>query len=348
MKKRKILKTISLAGLAVVIGAAGIFAFAPIGASASEPPATTTSGLGLDPKNDPVIYTTESGLEIKYGGATTALGGGNETGDFLADLQSGALSGYPYFTMGKYNGYDVNWVIIGKSTSGISASDFSNNITSYEKLSVWQTKLAESPTYKNWFENYFETYSPAGSLIESHGVLNDVTARNLLQKIQVSLLSSITANAEIDSGCVLAISEGALGQSTFGNNIIYEGSAVQTYCQNLYYTNLNLTNSQKALIKPQTIITNHTSQSTFCTSTEQYIFLSAEGAGIQYNNIKENFGYASYLSTSQYRLSVAYWIRSSGYNNLSQVCSTSGSELFPNYSCSSTYYVRPAMVVKLS
>ena len=68
--------------------------------------------LGLDPENDPVLGTTESGLEIKYHGA---------------NLSSGSLSGYAYVTMASRN-----WVIIGQSSSGLgnkfSIHTYKNNL----------------------------------------------------------------------------------------------------------------------------------------------------------------------------------------------------------------------------
>ena len=106
-KKHKFLKTFSFTSLALLMGVAGTMAFAPLGASASvanasELETTTEQGLITPKADDPVIYTTESGLEIKWGNATTILGGGNESTSTVLD--SGNLSGFPYFTTGSYMG----------------------------------------------------------------------------------------------------------------------------------------------------------------------------------------------------------------------------------------------------
>ena len=237
MKKSKFLKPFSFASLALLIGAAGVFAFAPLGANPNNFANANTlsdeintkadgetikyapSALGLDPENDPVIYTTESGLEIKFGGAITALGGGNEKNDFAAEtLPSGKpLSGYPYFTMGTYNGYAVNWVIIGKSTTGIPTTSTSTGMSdyNYEKLSTWQGKTSESPTYKHFFEQTYDATTPAGAAIKNSGTLNNYAARKIEYMFNPSILSSIVPNSEIDAGCVLAISECCLGYSWF-------------------------------------------------------------------------------------------------------------------------------------
>ncbi|MFQ6749498.1 MAG: hypothetical protein ACLRFR_01485, partial [Clostridia bacterium] len=70
-------------------------------AGALTPQEKLLAGTGLDPENDPVVYTTVSGLEIKYANSLTNT----------------AFSGYTYFTMGKYKNNDVNWVIIGYDPS---------------------------------------------------------------------------------------------------------------------------------------------------------------------------------------------------------------------------------------
>ena len=293
MKKSKLLKTISFSSLALLMGIAGTMAFAPLGASPSVASSNemvdqvntkadgenikyAPSALGLDPENDPVIYTTESGLEIKFGGESVS--------DKVASGKP--LTGYPYFTMGTYNGYAVNWVIIGRNTND---TVFTSAIT-YHLFSSWKTNNGSlsSATFKNngysFFKNTFETTTPAGSAINgvvpSKSYVADVTKAT----------KSVVANAEVPSGCVLAISEGCLGYSffnttsapsntylatasnTYGSRYRYlsasaVGSAsswtpatttdgtLYTYINNLYSTNLGLTSAQKNLIQGQKLNT---------------------------------------------------------------------------------------------
>ena len=350
MKKSKFLKPFSFASLALLMGAAGVFAFAPLGTGPSVAGASemvdqintkadgenikyAPSALGLDPENDPVIYTTESGLEIKYGGATTILGGGNEQSDFsAAPLPSGKpLSGYPYFTMGTYNGYAVNWVIIGKSTTGIPTSSGTMNIADYQKLSTWQGRIGESPTYKYFFDNTYEATTPAGLAIKNGGLLNDYTARKIeYTMLDPSILSSVIPNDEISSGCVLAISENCLGTSDFnatdtnyryGNRYRYKAdqgqnsSANYTYTYNnktdgrLYsavksiYENLNLAESQKSQIIAQKLSTRYRNGNsnlldTFDTdgNTLHKLFPLA------YGHSEENFVASQYLTSDALRV----------------------------------------------
>ena len=225
LKKRKILKTISLAGLAVVIGAAGIFAFAPIGASASEPP-TTTTGLGLDPKNDPVVYTTESGLEIrmsnatKYSGTTTTTT--NRGYSYTQDLTS-----FYYFTMGSFSGTiytaasttatysvsneSVNWIILGlgKNTAYFLDEVAKNLFSTWKSNSGMAYSNGASGSY--FFSEIYETYSPAGQLIDSV-----VSAKTyIMDKVKASI--PIDPADEIPEGCMLVLSEKLLGQSYFNS-----------------------------------------------------------------------------------------------------------------------------------
>ena len=55
------------------------------------------SPFGLDPANDPVIYTTSNGIEIKSSNAIT----------------NPNLENYLYLTLGTYNNYAINWLIVG-------------------------------------------------------------------------------------------------------------------------------------------------------------------------------------------------------------------------------------------
>ena len=209
----------------------------PLGDIAPNP----VSPLGLDPENDPIIYTTESGLEIKYGGL-----------DLEGTLASGNLKGYPYFTMGTYSGKAVNWVIIGR------APDVTQNVYIGEKqsllFSTWKAN-SNNVLAKYFASNTFETNSPAGSAINASTASKSYVVDN--EKITTSL-SSITSNAEIQSGCVLAISEYCLGNSVFSSGTNrYSQSTLYTTFTNLYNTGLGLTTAQKSLIKPQKLLTSY-------------------------------------------------------------------------------------------
>ena len=198
--KRKFLKTFSFTSLALLMGIAGTMAFAPLGvgtqgstlANASQIE-TTTSGLGLDPKTDPVVYVTESGLEIKksngkYTSTTTTTTNTGYT--YTQDLTS-----FYYFTMGTFSGtiytaknrtdtYEVsnepvNWLIIGRG------------------------------------EFNFYDDSPAGIAIKNESSKHEIAvANNLYLPMDMQSIPEGPDN-EIPDNCFLVLSEKLLGQSYF-------------------------------------------------------------------------------------------------------------------------------------
>ena len=344
MKKRKILKSISLAGLAVVIGAAGIFAFAPIGASASEPPATTTNGLGLDPKNDPVVYTTQTGLEIKKSNAkysSTSTVTTNRNYSYTQDLTS-----FYYFTMGSFSGTvytaktqsdtyavtnePVNWLIIGRGE----------------------------------FDFYDST--PAGGAIETDSNKQEFAVTNNLYLPLA--MQSFPYNDEIPDGCFLVLSEkllgnmyfnssGALnakywtttaeyylvyGNTNYGNRYRFKGSAnsstgtqtwnttnnaggdLYNYINNLFSKNtsgeivgnnsLAFTQAQADLIVPQQLYTNYYNGSSYQRETPStdggtYYSMFPLACKEANSSVMQNFCIEDYLPNQSQR--VASFIKSS-------------------------------------
>lgn len=243
MKKKKIFKKISLAVLAIVMASGGIFAFAPIGASASTPPPTTTTGLGLDPKNDPVVYTTESGLEIKMSNVSQFSG----TSNFITNKSGNVtqdLSGFYYFTMGTYSGTiytgktqtdtytvtnePVNWIILGV---GSHSNAFVESVSNY----LFSTIKNNDYLFSNgeyYFDNQHETFSPAGQLINS--VVS--TKTYIMGKVK----DSIKVHTDIPKGCMLVLSEKMLGQMYFNssgalNYTYYQGQTLNMTMGNGHY-----------------------------------------------------------------------------------------------------------------
>ena len=262
MKKKTFLKSLSFTSLALLMGAAGVFAFAPLGAnpsvaSASEmTESTTTSGLGLDPKKDPIVYTTESGLEIrmsnasKYSGTTTTTTNRGYT--YTQDLTS-----FYYFTMGTYSGTiytgatktstytvsnaPVNWIILGL---GPNTTYFLDEVTA-NLFSTWKTNTSTvNRDYTNitangpyFFQEVFESTTPAGSAINSV-----VPSKSyVMEKVKASIPSDPAD--EIPDGCMLVISEKLLGQMYFNSTNILNADLFKNYEQayavygSLYYGN---------------------------------------------------------------------------------------------------------------
>ena len=361
--KRKIFKAFGFGSLAVMMAVAGTFAFAPLGASPSVAGASTVdqintkadgenikyapSALGLDPENDPVIYTTASGLEIKYGGASV-----NNS------LPSGALAGYPYFTMGTYSGYAVNWVIIGRNTND---TVFTDAISSY-LYSTWKTNnnvsyVGSQPLAKYWFNGGgYETTTPAGSAINgvvpSKSYVADVTKAT----------KTVVGNDEVPSGCVLAISENCVGSTKYNpvTSNQYEGSGLQTHCQNLYNNTtsnggLGLTSAQKKLVKPQNLISACAPNQTTCSSTNQFMFpLAWEYKKIDGSLWGENFMLRTYLGTyttgssALWKADQQWYTRGANGSSATQYLLIQSDGSLNSSASNSTYGVRPACVIKLA
>ena len=215
--KRKFLKTFSFTSLALLMGAAGVFAFAPLGtspsvASANEIETTTASGLGLDPKNDPVVYTTESGLKIKQSKGkieNTITTTTNTNYSYTQDL-----SGYFYITMGKFTGTIYN----------------SNNLTSTYSVSNQEI---------NWliigrgagFE--FSDSTPAGNSVNNDRAKQEIA---IMENYMPISMNTIPYHSDIPDNCFLMLSEKLLGQSPFNStathDVLYEGFTGCTIIQN--------------------------------------------------------------------------------------------------------------------
>ena len=334
MKKRR---CFSVACLAILLCGISIF-----GAACSPPPkvnqnttsttnSESVSPFGLYPEKDPIIYTTESGLDIKFGGGT---------------LSNGSLSGYTYVTMA-----NRNWVIIGRSTS-------------FGKFNLWTyaQKLAK-PNDSIYADN-----TVAGNAIWNDNITKDPIQGNYSISGTLTISSKEVANGEIPSGCVLVISENNITTSTFtslafenlGTN--YNGSVdyssnvcslrtlINGYCTSSG-SSLGFTSAERALIKHQTLKTTYinTSKTTVTTTlSTQYLFPLATGSTSQ------NFRIETYLSNDALRkINNNYWLRTgeNAYSSnmfYSRVYYVTGSGGFTHYTSSSKYGVRPAFVLSLA
>ena len=202
-------------------------------------------GLGLDPENDPIVATTDWGLDIKvhnageYQGAGYLVTNPSTTGN----LSSGALSGYAYITMGSYNNTALNWVIIGYSTNvatGIGVIKATN-------LNIPDTTDAG---------NALKSASSKGTLISTQYLLNAYT--------------NAVGTTEIPGGCVLCIAEKSITTSTF--TTLTDASTVTNFFQSANYagsycklrtlingfctptsSTLGFSVTQRSKIQPQTI-----------------------------------------------------------------------------------------------
>ena len=197
MKKRKIFKKISLAGLAACMFCLPILAgCAPAEMLPEKPTQGQNFDLGLNPETDPVVYTTASGLQIKKSDAKVSSTTTTTTNNGNTHIQD--LRGFYYFTMGAYTGTiytgaggsltatttctkePVNWLIIGRSEMPVADS------------------------------------TPAGSAIQ--GDANKQETAFSQSMYECVNFSSIPEHSDIPKGCFLVLSEKLLGQMYFNSS----------------------------------------------------------------------------------------------------------------------------------
>ena len=321
MKKKKHLKIFAASSLALIMSAGVLCGvLAPVGATsassaanlagvAQSPDRAQSESLITPKEDDPVIFTTESGVEIKYANS----------------LSNSNLAGYTYFTMGKYIRsttnvtYNINWVIIGYDPSVERfVGDFSGDL--YQNAGLVQGGFSQTSTID---------HTPAG---------------NAIAREMYAISSLAKPNDEIGDGCVLCFSQLALASNAFGSNNNYKDSDLQTFMINLYENNLNLEVWQKNMIVPQDLKQTFGASSSSEVKQQYFFPLSARGEkfDIHYylNDQSLRIAYSMIDNTAS-----AYWLRSgqSG-SQYAFVDETGYTGWGGTYNLSG---VRPAFVLKL-
>ena len=338
------------------MAAGGAFAFAPLGASpsvagASEMVETTTEQGLITPKaDDPVIYTTESGLEIKWGNALPSSAHNN--------LSSGNLKWFPYFTT--TNGSTTyTWVIIGRNPN-LSLDSY----TSINQIfSTWKTNSTYFTNGSYFFNNTYETATPAGSAI--NGIVPS-------KSYVADYSNMVVPNEEIPSGCVLSLSNTSVTQTAYyaSNSYLnsyescFNGSTntLRQVCAN-YYTNdtfgfgTHLSTIQLTTVHQMNQIwINNAWVREVPNSTNLHFFpLTFK----KFSN--ENFTFETYLTDQQYSANDGHHMlgRSSSFYSSSNTYQSpcvydattkakfvgTGSQHYMNNS--NNWYCRPACVIKL-
>ena len=340
-RKSRVLKAIGFSSLALVMGAIGTLAFAPLNlaqiSSASEAEMTTEQGLITPKADDPVIYTTESGLEIKWGNAL----------NINASMDSGNLKGFPYFTTTS-DGTTYTWVIIGKNDDTyIPTSEFVPYL-----YSNWKSTVAPVPTtFANYyFNNINDTTTPAGSSIDSNVVsktyVNDKASRN-----------DIKTSTEIPSSCVLCLSNNVTSGSQTWSTGHWDNAygyapttanvnKTRKTCEDYYTNDAFGFGSNKSLIQSVSLSqygyywTDSTGNTSTRATINQYFFPLGN------NTSYDNFRWQTYLTADQVKTSYNVWARTSTSLSGAYYITTSGGT-GTNGSYQSYGYVRPACVLKL-
>ena len=274
---------------------------------------TNTSPFGLDPANDPVVYTTAGGLEIKCSNALTNT----------------SLASYTYFTMGEYNGTPLNWVIIGydPSVSGY-VGEFSGEVDDVDPI---QGDFSFGSTVDN---------SPMGNAIKkemfaisSSAVENDEIGDGCVLCFAEDIITSTTYgsnNKYRDSSLRTFLTNMLDRDLSFSDSekaLLQPRDLTSAYC----FSTLNVQ---------------------YDTLEDQYIFPLAGNNYGESAVRKENFERYIYLGEGESSAcGDIYWTRSSTASGktYTMCVNTNGTALHDvNYAiCTKTYGVRPAFVMKL-
>ena len=154
-------------------------------------------GLGLDPENDPIVATTDWGLDIKFhnAGEWTSTGYKADQMSSNGNVSTSALNGYCYFTGGTYGGVSLKWVIIGYSPTVITSTS-----------PIWAKDIGIPDTTDAG--NALKSASSKGTLIGTSYKVNPI-------------YTNAVSNSEIPAGCVLCISEKNLLNADYNNDSYY-------------------------------------------------------------------------------------------------------------------------------
>lgn len=315
MKIKKITKIFAATGLAVMMGIGTLcgFLLAPMNSAQASVGGgvtnSTTSPLGLDPENDPVIAITESGLEIKYHQIVSKI-------DFLG---TGALVGYPYVTMGTYNNNPINWVIIGQG----ERSSFIELDNTPAGIAI---QTDEKRSKRTIIKNETLYYEAFGCVVQS----------NELEETEVLVLSEGGLGTQRFN-------------PSYGSSAIYYGSECYTAMNNFYKTGLGFTEEDYLIIMPKKIGCHYYNESTIRYIENQYLFpMATRDENFSFltylPNKEQRICYNIDVNTDK----VPYWTRSgdAGTSNYIYLINESGT-IYGSSQNPTNYYMRPAFVLKL-
>ena len=302
--------------------------------------------LELDPENDPVIYTTESGLEIKYAQAINLGSGDKHTSSGtiggVATIPSG-LSGYAYISLGTYDNKPINWIIIGYNSSSTTVNVNYN----FDAAVAFSTYLANPSAY-NSFAGSLETSTDAGSLISNaanNGLVYGKWALSVALDYSLAVNAASKGLTELSSGEVLVLCEGNTGSSWFKNgDSVYSSSDLQTAMRNLYYpetgkNGAEFTEVEAALIVPKTLTTASSD------SLTEYLF----PLGSSKRASTESFAVENYLNSDAKRnIGANWWLRSRNTANSTFAYLVLADGVVSYGGTPFSQGVRPAMVLQIT
>ncbi|MFQ6749665.1 MAG: DUF6273 domain-containing protein [Clostridia bacterium] len=293
--------------------------------------------LELDPENDPVIYTTDYGLDIKWHMA----GLPNDPSDIETVPTDQRFALYAYFTHA-----DVNWVIIGWSNKSNTLStgflNLANIATYYQKAGyynfsnttsgIWQ--YLKDTTEDSLDAELTDVYANYG------GFFYNQSSNTISQK---DVFPNAKSTSELETNEVLCFAQNMLTTAMFDSNgNCYYNSSLMGTMNTFYDKNLtDLPIEEKTL---KTVWRGAADTTNGSNLPGTYKIFPLAGA-----NANESFYVLNYLTnnSNDMQQSSYWWLRSgvaSTWNNAYRVADygARGTGGISNY-----WGVRPAFVLKI-
>lgn len=296
--------------------------------------------LKLDPENDPVVFTTDYGLEIKW-----HMVGLPQDPSNISTLSSGKFTGYAYINAG-----GCNWVIIGRSNKTESYATGTLHLSNVVSL-YYNYSNFDANSIWDFFANGQSTIAGKAiwnEYLNGKDVIYNTYSGSISQK---AVFPNAVASSELEINEVLCFCQTYLPNTTtlFNSSNAgagYNGSLLQSCIESFYQSSAEMLSLP---IVPQTLITAGYNSAT-STMSDAYLFpLAAQSSA-------ESFYALTYLTAGQNTnmdIDVNWWLRSgspsnrgyaSAVNGAGNIVTNSGA----NYSYyTHTYYVRPAFVLQL-
>ena len=330
MKQKRLLRIFAAAGLVMIMGA-GVLYGSLISmntihskTSASEDISLTpqeqllNGTLNFDPENDPVIFTTDYGLEIKsHNVGEVPVSTTSSKGSITV-----SSTNWNYISAGGYN-----WIIIGSYSS-----------SSYTISTIRGDEYPSSIPDKTDAGNALESASNKALL-----KINNITIPKFTNAVTPS-------NGEIPYGCVLCLCAGTAGESYFDNHnpsrySYFPNSDLDTAMSNVY-------NSIKSSLKilPTSLTTYGYDMDTGTITTythSEYLFPLATNT----KNSSQNFCVETYLnSTTKQAIGSKWWLRTGeggSSNRVYFIAADGGVAYGTGFIYYTGYFARPAFVLQL-
>ena len=289
-----------------------------------------SGNLNLDPENDPVVWVTDNGFEIKS--HDVAVSSGTTTVSTVA---------YKYVTLGSWN-----WIIIGYSTKSLTQGT--------GHVSVATPDNYNRNTCTTWLDGALPKLvsdsTDAGNAIKSAvqaQSTNFYNTSSFTYKLKTIFTNAAADPAnEIPVGCVLCLCAGTTGESSFNDAkdiSYYPTGELKTAMTSVYNSIKTAANNQIQLTPLTTYGYNGSSYTTYPHS--EYLFPLAYGIS------GENFCVETYLDTdAKCDINATWWMRSGRSLSVDRAASvyTDGSLNRYSYYVYGSCGVRPAFVLKIT